>query len=52
MDLFDQYEIVGREHGTGFEFRRKSDGEVMLFTEYVSLSTLIRLALEDELDAT
>lgn len=44
--MFEDYEVVTREGG-GFEFRHKG-GEVLLFTERVSLDTLLRLALEDE----
>jgi hypothetical protein len=46
----EDYEIVAREGG-GMEFRHKS-GDVLLVTERVSLDTLIRLYLEDEVDAT
>lgn len=48
MELFDQYEIVPLGDGANaFQFRHKG-GAVLLTTERVSLDTLIRLALEDE----
>lgn len=46
MDILEDYEVVTREGG-GFEFRHKG-GAVLLVTKRVSLDTLIRLALEDE----
>lgn len=48
MEPFDQYEIVPVGDGAdAFEFRHKG-GAVLLVTQRVSLDTLIRLALEDE----
>lgn len=47
-NFFDDYEIVPQGDGAdAFVFRRKS-GAVLLTTQRVSLNTLIRLALEDE----
>ena len=50
-NLFDDYEVV--PHGEGsdaFQLRHKASGDVLLTTQYASLSTLIRLVLEDEID--
>ena len=51
VDLFDQYEVVPQGDGTdAFQLRHKASGDVLLTTKYASLSTLVRLVLEDEID--
>ena len=40
-----------REGGQCFEFVHEPSGDVLLVTERVSLETLIRLYLEDEINA-
>lgn len=47
MDIFGDYEIVIRDNGDALVFRHKG-GEVLLTTMRVSLDTLVRIALEDE----
>lgn len=52
MEPFDQYEIVPLGDGANaFVFRHKGGAE-LLVTQRVSLDTLIRLALEDEVDVS
>lgn len=46
MEMFEDYEVVARDDGA-FIFRHKGGAE-LLVTQRVSLDTLIRLALEDE----
>jgi len=47
MDLFDDYRVIARTGGD-FQLIHKPSGTVVLTTQNVSVSTLIRLVLEDE----